>query len=752
MTKRVFSRCIGPLLSIPIAILLLGGGPSAAAGAPPVSDDLWSRTERVFAYDAPHRARYPSLTRNEAGELVLLFTHVTKDQESAGLGDVLMIRSADRGKSWSAPTKVYQGTVGEPRTMGTLSKLASGKLVAAVSEMGQGPGPKLVRLLTSQDGGQSWEAGAPLKFPGVRWASPYGRVIGGRQGTRVMAVGTELFPDAPQEGKICAGLMRSADGGQSWGDFSVIASDPKVSFTQPAVLAAGDNSLVALVNNTGELLYSCRSEDNGYHWTEPQQIQVGRQPQLIRISDQTLAWVFSKGGGWGWIRAGFSYDDGRSWRCDRKVMEHPGEPGGHFGWATGLALDSEHLIVALGKTQRPSLTLDGPTATRPASAEAERIEVVFFKRDPPFPDPAKKHWKPIPLAARDRWVPAQGLQSGDWPEVFCRKADGQFVGAVEEGDSLLRVSGAGQAPKYISNPKPTVKKLRRSADRGRSWKTEPMNLPPTVQGSPGLMTQLSTGRLLCAVNNWLLVEWNHETKKVIGHRGGYAIWHPDIQGVQKNRLFVGYSDDDGKTWQGFEEPIDISSSFDWAIPNRPFIERSDGTIIFPVFGDVTEQDTREALNSTALLRSTDGGKTWGDPSIIAYDKEHRWTAYNEMVIVPVRDDLWVAFMRTEYRGVGNESGWTSRTISTDGGYTWSPPELCTLGAAFGAAILPDGGIALGHQGGIRFTYDLGRTWTRLTSSGGYADPSLMDNDTLLVGNHQGWDSFAVWRRIAAGKK
>ena len=96
MTKISSSRWIVPISSVLVVSLLLGGGPSAAAGAgkQTVSDDLWSRTERVFAYDAPHRARYPSLTRNEAGELVLLFTHVTKDQESVGLGDVLVIRSA----------------------------------------------------------------------------------------------------------------------------------------------------------------------------------------------------------------------------------------------------------------------------------------------------------------------------------------------------------------------------------------------------------------------------------------------------------------------------------------------------------------------------------------------------------------------------------------------------------------------------------------------------------------------------------
>ena len=185
--------------------------------------------------------------------------------------------------------------------------------------------------------------------------------------------------------------------------------------------------------------------------------------------------------------------------------------------------------------------------------------------------------------------------------------------------------------------------------------------------------------------------------------------------------------------------------------NEPFIERDDGTIVIPLFGCLNEKDGRERLDAGGVLRSNDGGKTWGDLSLIAHDKEQRWAAYNEAVIVAIHDDLWVTFLRTEYRGVGNESGWTSRTISTDGGYTWSQPELITLGAAFGAEALPDGGIVLGHQGGIRFTYDLGRTWTRLAPAGGYGTPILMNDNTLLVGNAQSWGDFAVWRRIPAAR-
>ena len=72
-----------------------------------------------------------------------------------------------------------------------------------------------------------------------------------------------------------------------------------------------------------------------------------------------------------------------------------------------------------------------------------------------------------------------------------------------------------------------------------------------------------------------------------------------------------------------------------------------------------------------------------------------------------------------------------------------------MGAAFGAQKLPDGGIVVGHQGGIRFTYDLGRTWTRLAPAGGYAVPLLIDSETLLIGNEQNWGNFGVYHRAPA---
>ena len=150
MHKR---RCTWLSWPVVVVSLVLGLEPRTgqADSEKDISEDVWKRTHRVFAYSAARQARYPSLARNRKGRLILLFTRVSKEQEEAGRGPVMMIQSGDKGESWSAPAKVYEGKWGEPRTMGTLTALTSGKLVAAVAEIGKGLEVKLVRLLGSDD-------------------------------------------------------------------------------------------------------------------------------------------------------------------------------------------------------------------------------------------------------------------------------------------------------------------------------------------------------------------------------------------------------------------------------------------------------------------------------------------------------------------------------------------------------------------------------------------------------------------------
>ena len=750
---RLRGRMRGPFrLAVSLAVwagILSGGSGGVEMKA---SDDLWTRTHRVFACEAGHRARYPSIARNAAGELVVLFTQVSEEQESAGGGDVVMIRSGDRGETWSEAVRVYEGEAGEPRTMGSLTTLASGELLTVVTETGKDGGPVSVRMLRSGDGGRNWEAGESGGHAGAVDARPHGRLVELADGTLIMPVyGVAGEGDG---GKLWAGIARSHDGGATWGrELSIIAADAGRDFRNPVVLSTSGESMVAIVES-GEELWRVRSGDGGRTWSGPEQVLLGREPALVRIEGGALACLASKGGQWGYIWAAFSCNDGESWRCDRKVMEHPGEPGGHFGWATGLALDRENLIVVFGETRRPVRSMDGPEAAAPPSPEAERITVVFFEREAPSPEPATG-WETTPRAERDRWEPVESFSQSDMPFGFCRTSDGGLIGAAEEGDSLSRVwggpgRGGASAAKYVSGPA-TQKVILRSTDEGRTWKKEPMELPPGYRGSPRIACRLASGRILCTITEWLLVEWNYEDNRVINHRGGYAIWNADHQAFHASRLAMLYSDDEGKTWQGTDRDVDYAP-FQWAIPGERVFDRSDGTVVMSIWGCMSVEDGWGRLDSVGLIRSKDGGESWGDVSIIAHDKERRWSAYNETDIAVVSDDVWAAFMRTEYRGVGNEGAWMSRSVTTDGGYTWSAPELCFIGGVPKLVKLADGGIALGSSGGLRFTYDLGRTWSRVRQAGSYVSPLSLDEDTILMGDGQRWGSFSVWRRTAAGEE
>ena len=718
-----------------VVLFLLIGTATAVVSARnvgAVSDDVWNRTHRVFAYEAPRRARYPSLALDQEGRLLLLLTQISQDQEQAGQGDVVMIRSADKGETWSAPTRIYEGKIGEPRTMGTLARLSSGKLLAVVAEFVRDGKPEQVRLLSSENGGESWEVSGALQFPGVNWASPYGRLVEGPGDVLLMPVEAELPRDGGKP-KISVGLMRSIDGGKTWGDFSLIA----LGFRQPTVLTTDENSLVAIVH-ASDTLHRSRSVDGGFHWTDPEQILLGEEPYLVRITDRALACVS------GARRISFSYDHAESWRCQRTVGI--GNTG-HSGWPTALATDADHVLIAFGRSQVPNGQVDLPLS-RPVSEEEERIEVVFFERDREAPPLSSADWN-VPPDKRDRWEYVESRQL-DIPPCSCRTTQGDMFGITTSKDSLIWLSREPDC-KVIHGPS-GPEQFWRSSNDGQTWQKHAMNLPG-FRGSPGPLTQLASGRLLCAVHEYLLSEWNDTGRKPTGEqRGGYALWSDDQEAADYTRLYVIYSDDEGKTWQGTEQFIDFSP-LQWATTGQRFIEQTDGTIILPIWGCLNEEDARSRWDAGGLIRSTDGGKSWGDFSLIASQLKPPRMAYNEIDIVPISDKLLVAFVRTEPR-INTYYSWMSRVISTDGGYTWSQPELSFDRSVPGAALLPDGGIVLGHSGAIRFSYDLGRTWTRVVPAAGYALPMLIDDDTLLVSNRHwsnGGGTYAVWRRIAAGK-
>jgi Neuraminidase (sialidase) len=167
-------------------------------------------------------------------------------------------------------------------------------------------------------------------------------------------------------------------------------------------------------------------------------------------------------------------------------------------------------------------------------------------------------------------------------------------------------------------------------------------------------------------------------------------------------MFVRRSADAGRTWSK-EWPY-RSELLMLPSPYGRIIAAPDGTLLLPLYG--TPRRKRKGVNDiTILLRSDDGGKTWGDEALVA--RGHNETSY---AFLPSGRLLAAA---------RSESGHVATLFSDDGGRSWSKPVQVTRDGEHPAdlTVLASGAVQLTFGRRIRpmgcgvlFSTDAGKTW------------------------------------------
>ena len=711
----------------------------------------WHRVKRVAAYKSPRRARYPSITTAKDGSLLVLLTKQTADEETAGHGSLVLVRSTDGGTTWSDGRTVYRGTYGQPRARGTLTRLQSGRIIAPFVELGEDT--HTARMLSSTDNGNNWqvnELDATLPFA---WWTPSGKVLESSDGHLTMPVyGAVSEADLRSTMHNC-GLLRSKDNGKTWGDFSWIArgsglvvgtaENIRFSFEGPEVQPLADGRWLAVVtarrlNRTangpsvpnegpGSPQILCRlwSTDLGRTWTAPNQLMPGAWAAIAVAGSHTVcangAW-----GAWGVMRLDVSRNGfesifqelplmNRGWLSGRanNPDEAPLPPTvphlsdgwkfEHYGFPSIEVLDDQNMIVAFARTQRgtPSYHEFDPPELDAIPVEMEKIQTVFYRRSQVVEKLADV--TAAPPQPHGRWVLSERIVVPDLTGTMAQLAGGDLI--AEAGGNL-----------------------RRSDDGGRTWHEVPGATLPgdgpvaAVRGTLAALGGLRNGRWLTAtikVNQ----QWRGGGYNVIGVDGGYP-----LNGSRNNQsydaeIIVHHSDDEGKTWQASKP---FKGPFLWAIPTvSHFIESDDGTIALPIFGCVTQEEMRSYSSSNGVIRSHDHGRTWGDFSFVFRTKpkvsgeNQPEPRYSEMDIIELANGHWVAFSRNERIAAGPQGqGVTSVAVSIDQGRTWTQTGGSLVGVSQQKGVaLPDGGIALTYrshswqQPGVAISYDEGRTFS-----------------------------------------
>lgn len=138
-----------------------------------------------------------------------------------------------------------------------------------------------------------------------------------------------------------------------------------------------------------------------------------------------------------------------------------------------------------------------------------------------------------------------------------------------------------------------------------------------------------------------------------------AFYVPPGEGADHCRasyIYLWFSSDNGATWS---EPVD--SGVRGIMPDE-VVELSDGTWLLAT--QFIDPDTKNLVQ--CVSRSTDGGKTWGEPITVASEKGYNFC---EASIIEAPGGKLVCYMR-ENSGKGRP---IYKCISDDGGKTWNGP-------------------------------------------------------------------------------
>jgi hypothetical protein len=230
---------------------------------------------------------YPASTVTRSGHLLCVYRQGTAKHSRDGV--LLVQRSSDAGRTWTAPSAVYDGMTGDcPESVhtGVVVEMAEGEVlvffttveakkpeVYIFSEEGRTLRQRMW-VAASTDGGCSWSSAREVDVPGL----PLNRYLGSRP--LVISDGALLLPieaTAPQGQQMMLGSL-SVDRGQSFSAAFPIAWDrtARLGFGDGKFAELHDGSIIMVTwtyrhpSEETIQVHRCLSSDAGRTWSEPE--------------------------------------------------------------------------------------------------------------------------------------------------------------------------------------------------------------------------------------------------------------------------------------------------------------------------------------------------------------------------------------------------------------------------------------------------------------------------------------------------
>lgn len=252
-------------------------------------------------------------------------------------GHLQIATSPDGGESWTPPRTIVR--MDHDTDHMALGQARDGTLVLSfvqphayqnglwdTTQVHDGP----VYTVRSQDGGATWSAPVTIdtsSTPVPEGCNPHGKIAQLPDGTLLMCVyfryrDGQTRPSYQQHGNdFGTYLLRSRDGGQTWGDGSLLADG----FVEPSLYMLPSGRLMAMVVQfmPGRNLWLTESDDGGYTWNAPRPITCYHEysgSSLLQLQDGRLLLAYGHRSFPGGIHAMLSHDEGRTWQEEKVIL------------------------------------------------------------------------------------------------------------------------------------------------------------------------------------------------------------------------------------------------------------------------------------------------------------------------------------------------------------------------------------------------------------------------------------------------
>lgn len=251
---------------------------SVHSPSPGVFYKVISRGEAAGTYQA-----FTDICRLKNGDLFCVFYagygHVSlPNTDFPKGGRICCVRSKDEGATWSAPRILFDGPADDRDPH--IAAMRDGSIVCSFFTYRPQEDKTVICdtcLVTSRDGGETWETEPRVVAPGWPSSAPVRELP---DGTRILGVYHE------EGGSAYGGIIRSTDGGKTWcepipiGKGSGVRLDAETDFVR-----LKDGTLYAALRGDRVNMHFATSPDDGLTWSSVRDIGFpGHCPHLTRLS------------------------------------------------------------------------------------------------------------------------------------------------------------------------------------------------------------------------------------------------------------------------------------------------------------------------------------------------------------------------------------------------------------------------------------------------------------------------------------